>query len=84
MRARTVIRAMEIVGEARGLPGSGQSGTEADDQEAWGEMEDEDAIKLLPDSQTPDTGDPGVTGCQQSLQPVQRGDWKDWNWYNAP
>ncbi|XP_040612528.1 zinc finger and SCAN domain-containing protein 20 isoform X4 [Mesocricetus auratus] len=56
MRARTVIRAMEIVGEARGLPGSRQSGTEADDQEAWGEMEDEDAIKLLPDPQTPDTG----------------------------
>ncbi|XP_007639573.1 zinc finger and SCAN domain-containing protein 20 isoform X3 [Cricetulus griseus] len=45
MRARTVIRAMEIVGEARGLPGSGQSGTEADDQEAWGfdwKHEDED------------------------------------------
>ncbi|CAH6790895.1 zinc finger and SCAN domain-containing protein 20 [Phodopus roborovskii] len=56
MRARTVIRAMEIVGGARGLPGSRQNGTEADDQEAWGEMEGEDAIKLLPDPQTPDTG----------------------------
>ncbi|XP_037058841.1 zinc finger and SCAN domain-containing protein 20 isoform X4 [Peromyscus leucopus] len=57
MRARTVIRAMEMVGEARGLPASGQSGAEADDQEVWGEVEDEDAIKLLtPDPQTPDTG----------------------------
>ncbi|KAL6053964.1 hypothetical protein STEG23_025776, partial [Scotinomys teguina] len=57
MRARTMIRAMEMVGEARGLPGSGQSGAEADDEEVWGEMEDEDAIELLtPDPQTPDTG----------------------------
>ncbi|XP_059110979.1 zinc finger and SCAN domain-containing protein 20 isoform X3 [Peromyscus eremicus] len=57
MRARTVIRAMEMVGEARGLPASGQSSAEADDQEVWGEMEDEDTIKLLtPDPQTPDTG----------------------------
>ncbi|XP_052033383.1 zinc finger and SCAN domain-containing protein 20 [Apodemus sylvaticus] len=57
MRARTVIRAMETVGEATGLPGSGQSSTEADDQEAWGEMEDEEVIRLLtPDSQTPDAG----------------------------
>nr|XP_038967175.1 zinc finger and SCAN domain-containing protein 20 isoform X5 [Rattus norvegicus]XP_038967176.1 zinc finger and SCAN domain-containing protein 20 isoform X5 [Rattus norvegicus] len=57
MRARTVIRAMETVGEAIGLPGPGQSGTEADDQEAWGEMEDAGAIRLLtPDSQTPGTG----------------------------
>ncbi|XP_041508940.1 zinc finger and SCAN domain-containing protein 20 isoform X4 [Microtus oregoni] len=56
MRARTVIRAMEMAEEARGLPGSGQSGTEPDEQEAWAEMEDEDAIKLLiPDPQTPDT-----------------------------
>ncbi|XP_057641526.1 zinc finger and SCAN domain-containing protein 20 isoform X2 [Chionomys nivalis] len=55
MRARTMIRAMEIAEEARGLPGSGQSG-EPDEQEAWAEMEDEDAIKLLtPDPQTPDT-----------------------------
>ncbi|CAO2589092.1 Zinc finger and SCAN domain-containing protein 20 [Lemmus lemmus] len=57
MRARTVIRAMEMVEEARGLPGSGQSGTEPDDQEAWGKMEDEDAVKLLtPDGQTSDAG----------------------------
>ncbi|XP_021493027.1 zinc finger and SCAN domain-containing protein 20 isoform X3 [Meriones unguiculatus] len=57
MRARTVIRAMEMVGEATGLPGSGQGGTEADDQEGWAEMEDEDAIKpLTPDPQTPDVG----------------------------
>ncbi|GAB1288946.1 Zinc finger and SCAN domain-containing protein 20 [Apodemus speciosus] len=57
MRARTVVRAMGTVGEATGLPGSAQSGTEADDQEAWGEMEDEDAIGLLtPDLQTPDAG----------------------------
>ncbi|XP_034359986.1 zinc finger and SCAN domain-containing protein 20 isoform X2 [Arvicanthis niloticus] len=57
MRARTVIRAVETVGEDTGLPGSGQSGTEADDQEAWGKMEDEDAIRLLtPDPQTPDAG----------------------------
>lgn len=64
MRARTVIRAMETVGEATGLPGSGHSGTEAEDQEAWGEMEDEDAIRLMtPDPQTPDAGEPGVIGC---------------------
>ncbi|XP_029417556.1 zinc finger and SCAN domain-containing protein 20 isoform X2 [Nannospalax galili] len=57
MRARTVIRVMKTVGEATGLPGSGQSSTEADDQEAWGEMEDEDAIKLMtPNPQTPDPG----------------------------
>ncbi|XP_038189667.1 zinc finger and SCAN domain-containing protein 20 [Arvicola amphibius] len=57
MRARTVIRAMEMAEEARGLPGSGKSGTEPDDQEAWAEMEDEDVIKLLtPDPQTPHTG----------------------------
>ncbi|XP_031234590.1 zinc finger and SCAN domain-containing protein 20 isoform X2 [Mastomys coucha] len=57
MRARTGIRAMETVGEATGLPGSGHSGTEAEDQEAWGEMEDEDAIRLMtPDPQTPDAG----------------------------
>ncbi|NP_808426.2 zinc finger and SCAN domain-containing protein 20 isoform X1 [Mus musculus] len=57
MRARTVIRAVEMVGEATGLPGSGQSSTEADDQEAWGEMEDEDAVRLLtPDSQPADAG----------------------------
>lgn len=63
MRARTVTRAMEAVGGATGLPGSGQSGTEADDLEAWGEMEDEEEIKLLtPDPQIPDTGEPAVLG----------------------
>ncbi|KAM7324289.1 hypothetical protein ACRRTK_016594 [Alexandromys fortis] len=51
MRARTVIRAMEMAEEARGLPGNGQSGTEPEEQEAWAEMGDADAIKLL----TPDT-----------------------------
>ncbi|KAL1776929.1 zinc finger protein and SCAN domain-containing protein 20 isoform X1 [Sigmodon hispidus] len=57
MRAWAVIRAMEVLGEGRGLPGSGQSGTEADEQEAWGEMEEEDAVKLLTlDPQTADTG----------------------------
>ncbi|KAK7808838.1 hypothetical protein U0070_018760 [Myodes glareolus] len=57
MRARTVIRAMEMVEEARGLPGSGQSGPEPEDQGAWAEMEDEDAVRLLtPHPQTPDTG----------------------------
>ncbi|XP_051027450.1 zinc finger and SCAN domain-containing protein 20 [Acomys russatus] len=57
MTARTVISAMEAAGGAAELPGSGQSGPEADDLEAWGEMEDEEEVKLLtPDPQTPDTG----------------------------
>lgn len=61
---------MEMEGEATGLPGSGQSGTEADDQEAWGEMEDENAIRLLtPDPQPPDAGEAGAIGCWQNLQP---------------
>jgi SCAN domain-containing zinc finger protein len=73
MRARTVIRAVEMVGEATGLPGSGQSSTEADDQEAWGEMEDEDAVRLLtPDSQPADAGEAGAIGCWQNLQPCTK------------
>ncbi|XP_013375162.1 PREDICTED: zinc finger and SCAN domain-containing protein 20 isoform X4 [Chinchilla lanigera] len=57
MRARTAVRAMETVREAIGLPRSGQNSTEADDQEAWSEMADEDAIKPpTPCPKTPDTG----------------------------
>lgn len=73
MRARTVIRAMEMA-EARGLPGSGQSGTEPEEQEAWAEREDEDAFKLLtPDPQTPDTGEPGVWVSAESAASAKRG-----------
>ncbi|XP_008053929.1 zinc finger and SCAN domain-containing protein 20 isoform X2 [Carlito syrichta] len=57
MRARSAVMAMGTVREASGLPQSGQSNTEADDQEAWDEMADEDAIKpptLCP--KAPDTG----------------------------
>nr|XP_045007166.1 zinc finger and SCAN domain-containing protein 20 isoform X2 [Jaculus jaculus] len=57
MRARTIVRAMETVREATGFPGSGQSTTEVDDQEAWGERTDEDARKHpAPSPQTPETG----------------------------
>nr|XP_025870240.1 zinc finger and SCAN domain-containing protein 20 isoform X2 [Vulpes vulpes] len=57
MRARTAVRAMGTLREAAGLPRPGQSSTEADDQQAWDEMGDEDAIKSpAPCPQTPDTG----------------------------
>uniref|UniRef100_H0VWA3 Zinc finger and SCAN domain-containing protein 20 n=1 Tax=Cavia porcellus TaxID=10141 RepID=H0VWA3_CAVPO len=57
MRARTAVRAMETVREAMGLPRSGQNSTETDDQEAWSEMADEDAVKPpTPCPKTPDTG----------------------------
>uniref|UniRef100_A0A8D2GW22 Zinc finger and SCAN domain-containing protein 20 n=1 Tax=Urocitellus parryii TaxID=9999 RepID=A0A8D2GW22_UROPR len=41
MRARTSVRAMETVGEATGLPRSGQRSTKVDDQEDWDETADE-------------------------------------------
>ncbi|XP_039692953.1 zinc finger and SCAN domain-containing protein 20 isoform X1 [Pteropus medius] len=57
VRARTAVRAMGTIREAAGLPMSGQSSTEADDQEAWDEMADEDSIKPpTPCPKTPDTG----------------------------
>lgn len=86
MRARTVIRAMETRGEAVGLPGSGQSGTEADDQEAWGEMEDAGAIRLLtPDSQTPGTGELASLGVGTICSMVQRWELKGPEWaQNTP
>ncbi|KAF6346084.1 zinc finger and SCAN domain containing 20 [Rhinolophus ferrumequinum] len=57
VRARTAVRAMGTVGEAAGLPTTGQSSTEADEQEAWDETADEDAIKPpTPCPKTPDTG----------------------------
>ncbi|KAM8791296.1 zinc finger and SCAN domain-containing protein 20 isoform 2-T4 [Rhynchonycteris naso] len=57
VRARTAVRAMGPIREAAGLPISGQSSTEADDQEAWDEMADEDAIKpSTPCPKTLDTG----------------------------
>nr|XP_035921163.1 zinc finger and SCAN domain-containing protein 20 isoform X1 [Halichoerus grypus]XP_035921164.1 zinc finger and SCAN domain-containing protein 20 isoform X1 [Halichoerus grypus]XP_035921165.1 zinc finger and SCAN domain-containing protein 20 isoform X1 [Halichoerus grypus]XP_035921166.1 zinc finger and SCAN domain-containing protein 20 isoform X1 [Halichoerus grypus] len=57
MRARTAVRAMGTLREAAVLPRSGQSSTEADDQQAWDEMADEDAIKSpVPRPNTPDTG----------------------------
>lgn len=67
MRARTAVRAMETVREAMGLPRSGQNSTETDDQEAWSEMADEDAVKPpTPCPKTPDTGKPGVTRWPQN------------------
>ncbi|XP_012620773.2 zinc finger and SCAN domain-containing protein 20 isoform X1 [Microcebus murinus] len=57
MRARTVVRAMGTVREASGLPRCGQSSAEADDQEPWAEMADEDAVRPpTPCPKTPDTG----------------------------
>ncbi|XP_036741143.2 zinc finger and SCAN domain-containing protein 20 isoform X1 [Manis pentadactyla] len=57
MRARTAVRAMGTFRKAVGLPRCGQSSTEADDQEAWDEMADEDAIKPpTPCPKIPDTG----------------------------
>nr|XP_020031884.1 zinc finger and SCAN domain-containing protein 20 isoform X1 [Castor canadensis]XP_020031885.1 zinc finger and SCAN domain-containing protein 20 isoform X1 [Castor canadensis] len=57
MRARTAVSAMETVREATGVPGSGQSNIEADEQEDWGEMAEEDAIKPpTPCPKIPDTG----------------------------
>nr|KAF6509258.1 zinc finger and SCAN domain containing 20 [Rousettus aegyptiacus] len=57
VRARTAVRAMGTIREAAGLPVSGQSSIEADDQEAWDEMADEDSIKPpTPCPKTPDTG----------------------------
>ncbi|XP_012875963.1 PREDICTED: zinc finger and SCAN domain-containing protein 20 isoform X1 [Dipodomys ordii] len=53
MRARTSIRAMEIVR----VPGSGQKNIKTDDQKAWGELADGDVIKpSTPCPKTPDTG----------------------------
>ncbi|KAM4872866.1 zinc finger and SCAN domain-containing protein 20 [Thomomys bottae] len=53
MRARTSIRALDAVR----VFGSGQNDTEADDQEAWGELADGDVIKpSTPCLKTPDTG----------------------------
>ena len=67
MRARTAVRAMGTLREAAGLPRPGQSSTEADDQQAWDEMADEDAIKSpAPCPQTPDTGKPRVIRCPQN------------------
>lgn len=69
-----MIRAMEMVEEARGLPGSGQSGPEPEDQGAWAEMEDEDAVRLLtPHPQTPDTGEPAVWLSAESTASAKRG-----------
>ncbi|XP_046519235.1 zinc finger and SCAN domain-containing protein 20 isoform X2 [Equus quagga] len=57
MRARTAVRAMGTLREAAGLPRSGQSNTEADDEEAWNEMADDDATKPPnPCPKTPNTG----------------------------
>ncbi|XP_027793362.1 zinc finger and SCAN domain-containing protein 20 isoform X1 [Marmota flaviventris] len=57
MRARTTVRAMETVGEATGLPRSGQRSTKVDDQEDWDETADEAVIKPpIPHPKTPDTG----------------------------
>ncbi|XP_077882002.1 zinc finger and SCAN domain-containing protein 20 isoform X4 [Ictidomys tridecemlineatus] len=57
MRARTSVRAMETVGEATGLPRSGQRSTKVDDQEDWDEIADEAVIKPpTPHPKTPDTG----------------------------
>nr|KAF6445712.1 zinc finger and SCAN domain containing 20 [Molossus molossus] len=57
VRARTAVRAMGTIREAAGLPMSGRSSAEADDQEAWDEMADEDVIKPpTPCPKTPDTG----------------------------
>ncbi|XP_006158143.1 zinc finger and SCAN domain-containing protein 20 isoform X2 [Tupaia chinensis] len=58
MRARAAVRAMGTVREAAGLSGSGQSSTEADDQEVWAEMADEDAVR--PPAPCPKTLDPGL------------------------
>nr|XP_014693351.2 LOW QUALITY PROTEIN: zinc finger and SCAN domain-containing protein 20 [Equus asinus] len=57
MRARTAVRAIGTLREAAGLPRSGQSNTEADDEEAWNEMADDDATKPPnPCPKTPNTG----------------------------
>ncbi|KAM9688526.1 zinc finger and SCAN domain-containing protein 20 [Trichechus inunguis] len=57
MRARTAVRTMGTLREAAGLLMSGQNSMEADDQEAWDEMADEDVIKPpTPCPKTPDTG----------------------------
>ncbi|XP_037683725.1 zinc finger and SCAN domain-containing protein 20 isoform X3 [Choloepus didactylus] len=57
MRARTAVRTMGTFREATGLLRSGQSSTEADDQEAWDEMADEDGFRPpTPCPKTPDTG----------------------------
>ncbi|EPY87325.1 zinc finger and SCAN domain-containing protein 20 [Camelus ferus] len=57
MRARTAVRDTGTGKEAVGLPTSGQSSTEAGNQETWGEMADEDAIRPpTPSPKTPDTG----------------------------
>uniref|UniRef100_A0A8C4LVU9 Zinc finger and SCAN domain containing 20 n=1 Tax=Equus asinus asinus TaxID=83772 RepID=A0A8C4LVU9_EQUAS len=69
MRARTAVRAMGTLREAAGLPRSGQSNTEADDEEAWNEMADDDATKPPnPCPKTPNTGKPGVIGYPQNPQ----------------
>ncbi|XP_059546274.1 zinc finger and SCAN domain-containing protein 20 isoform X4 [Myotis daubentonii] len=57
VRARTAVRAMGNIREGAGLPTSGWSSTEADDQEAWDEMADENVIKPpTPRPKTPHTG----------------------------
>uniref|UniRef100_A0A8C3WHH6 Zinc finger and SCAN domain-containing protein 20 n=1 Tax=Catagonus wagneri TaxID=51154 RepID=A0A8C3WHH6_9CETA len=57
MRARTAVRDVATSKEAAGLPTSGQSSTEAVNQEAWDEMADEDAIKApIPSPKTVDAG----------------------------
>ncbi|XP_006862424.1 PREDICTED: zinc finger and SCAN domain-containing protein 20 [Chrysochloris asiatica] len=57
MRARNAVRAMGTLRDAAGLLRSGQNSTEPDDQEAWDEVADEDAIKPpTPCPKTPDTG----------------------------
>lgn len=68
MRARTTVRAMEAVGEATGLPRSGQRSAKVDDQEDWEETADETVIRPpTPGPKTPDTGKSGVAGYPQSL-----------------
>jgi hypothetical protein len=64
---------METVREATGVPGSGQSNIEADEQEDWGEMAEEDAIKPpTPCPKIPDTGKPRITGYSQNLQACKK------------
>ncbi|XP_075409823.1 zinc finger and SCAN domain-containing protein 20 isoform X1 [Tenrec ecaudatus] len=57
MRARTSVRAIGTLRGAAGFLRSGPNSTKADDQGAWDEMGDEDAINpLTPCPQTLDTG----------------------------
>ncbi|XP_077006511.1 zinc finger and SCAN domain-containing protein 20 isoform X2 [Tamandua tetradactyla] len=57
MRARTAVRAIGTFKETTGILRTGQSSTEADNQEAWDEMAVVDGIRSpTPCPKTPDTG----------------------------